>query len=78
MVAKTRKEIEEEHTANAQNIRASYHDRHKISHEEYHNQLNAENEKYEVKLATNFPPEPVRDLEAEIDDLRARLDKIEV
>ena len=55
-----------------QKIRASYLDRQEITHEEYHRQLNAEGMKLldESELVTNFPPEPPRDLAAEIDKLK--------
>ncbi|GAH39430.1 unnamed protein product, partial [marine sediment metagenome] len=55
---KTREQIDSEHNTNVQNIRASYHDRQEISHEEYHRQLNTENERYKAELAFYFPPEP--------------------
>ncbi len=61
MVTKTREQIDTAHNANIQNIRAAYHERQEISHEEYHNQLNVENAGYETD---------------EIDELKARLDKI--
>lgn len=75
MVPKTREQIESEHKIIVQNIRASYHEKQEISHEEYHSQLNAENDRYETEIATHFPPKPVRDPLAEIDKLTARLDK---
>ena len=76
MVTKTREQKDSEHKTNTQNIRASYHERHEISHEKYHSQLNTENERYKAELAIYFSPEPPRDLEKEIDELKARIDNI--
>ncbi len=72
----SKEQIVAEYDTNIQNIRASYPERQEISHEKYHNQLNAESERYENELTATFPPEPPRDLLAEIDEIKARLDKI--
>jgi len=77
MVKKTREQIDDEHNIKVQNIRASYHERHEISHEAYHGQLNAERERYLNELIANgywFPP---MDLAAEINDLKVRVEALE-
>ncbi len=70
---KTGEEIDNEHNANISAIRASHHEKHEISHEEYHEQLNAEDERHVAELALHFPSEPPRDLATEIDGLKAKL-----
>ena len=72
----TKEQLNSKHNTNVQNIRASHLTKQEISHEEYHIQLNAESERYENELTATFPLEPPRDLLAEIDELKARLDKI--
>ncbi|GAJ15575.1 unnamed protein product [marine sediment metagenome] len=76
---KTREEIEIQHDTNSHNIRASYHDKQEISHEEYHSQLNAENERYEVELIAEGFLEPppgsteARNLRVEIDAIKTKI-----
>lgn len=56
---KTREQIDSEHKAKQLEIRTSYHEKHEITHEEYHSQLNAENERYKgVLIAEGYPPAP--------------------
>lgn len=76
MVTETRKQIENKHNNNSSNIRASYHERQEISHEEYHRQLNAENERRQAELIAKgylTPPLPLRDLATEIDKIKAEI-----
>jgi len=78
----TKEQIEAEHNANIQNIRASHLDRHEISHEEYHNQLNAANERYQAELIAEGFLEPppgsteARDLRADIDVIKTDIETI--
>ncbi|GAI56202.1 unnamed protein product, partial [marine sediment metagenome] len=55
---KTKEQINSEHNTNVLAIRASYHERQEISHEDYHRQLNTENERYEAELIANGFMEP--------------------
>lgn len=79
MTMKTREQIDTEHNTNTQDIRASYHDRQEISHEDYHIQLNTENERYEAELIAEgylSPPSLPRDFGVEIDAIKVDIKDI--
>jgi len=76
---KSRELIDAEHNTNIQNIRASYHERQEISHEQYHIQLNVEGERYKAELIAEgylSPPSPPRDLATEIDTIKTDIEAI--
>ncbi len=48
-------QLRTDHKAKVAALRASYHERHEISHEDYHLQLNAENDELRQRLDTLAP-----------------------
>ena len=76
----TRDELDEKYKMQHRELEASYYEHHKITKEAFdqqHGQLWDNHRQELIDAGLIQPPEPARDLEAEIDDLKSRLAKLE-